>query len=514
MKKMKKIFVKSCLFSLLLVFSGCNDWLDIKPTGVQSSDTYWQTKEEAEQVLMSAYIQLRDCHPSFFKWGELRAGALEFGMVHSASSDQATDDERLLRMLDIRPSNSLCDWSEVYTAIGRANSVIKFAPKALETDATFSRELCNSYIAEAIFIRSLCYFYLVRTFRDVPYVTDPFADDSKTFLDSISSGNDILNLVIKDLEGARAKPGYEVTWQTKGRATSWAIYALMADIYLWQGRYSDVRLMYQKLKLGGFSLAETEDYFTLFYPGNNPEESIFELQFRDGDDFTSQNNQLFEWFQASTIDGRYIVSDLSKDIIGADHGDEIRGEKYMYDGEYTGGKYFKYLGTADRKDVGVHVDSRLRGEKDREPNWIFYRFADIVLMEAEAMVQTGVPHVDVCVFLDSTIRKRAGLTTKLTVPGDDNKLAMYTIILDERLKEFMAEGKRWFDILRIARNGGDYKFSSILIDELCRSVPSKDQDMWRLRLLDEYGHYLPISKSEIEASYGNLPQNPFYKNIE
>ena len=181
MRKIKNIVKKSCLLYVLLAMCGCNSWLDINPVGVQTSDTYWQTKEEVEQVLTSSYMQLRDCMPYFFRWGEIRADELDFGMTQSTDASQLGQDERSMRTMNILPSNVLNNWSAVYKAIGRANSVIQFAETALETDITFSRELCNSFIAEAVFVRSLCYFYLVRTFRDVPYITAAYADDEQEF---------------------------------------------------------------------------------------------------------------------------------------------------------------------------------------------------------------------------------------------------------------------------------------------------------------------------------------------
>ena len=259
MRKIKNIVKKSCLLYALLAMCGCNSWLDINPVGVQTSDTYWQTKEEVEQVLTSSYIQLRSCMPYFFRWGELRADELDYGMTQSTDASQTGQDERSLRTMDIRPSNVLNDWSAVYKAIGRANSVIQFAETALETDITFSRELCNSFIAEAVFVRSLCYFYLVRTFRDVPYITEAYADDEQEFAVPKTDGEYILDQVVQDLERyvRMCKPGYEVEWQTKGRATCWAFYALMADIYLWQENYGQVIEKCNILEKAGFALKLT-----------------------------------------------------------------------------------------------------------------------------------------------------------------------------------------------------------------------------------------------------------------
>lgn len=510
---MKKVIYisKISLIAILLSLVSCNNWLDIEPVGVQTSDSYWETKEEVEQVLSSAYVGLRDCMPLFFKWGELRTNELDFGMAHSTSSDKETQDERSLRTLDIKSTSVFTRWANVYTVIGRANSVIHFAKNALKTDITFTPELANSYIAEAVFLRSLCYFYLVRTFRDVPYIKDVYADDSKTFTIPKTDGNEILVDVIKDLEEnvTKCKPGYEVEWQTKGRATSWGFYALMADIYLWQERYPEVRNIYKILKNAGFKLVSTKSYWELFYPGNSKEESIFELQYRGN--LPNQSNSLYYWFNSSVNDGRYIISENSKNLFEKEEVEEdIRGKGYTYDTRYIGEKYWKYIGTESRKDQ-IYPDSKERPKDQRSPNWIFYRFADIVLMEAEAMTMTNVPLNQVAGFIDTTIRKRAGYTKPLLVPS--TKEEMLGLILKERQKEFLAEGKKWFDVLRMSRKE-NYSYRGFLEETLLFYVSVKDRSTWKIRLKNEYSHYLPINKSEIENSRGVLKQNPFYEGVE
>lgn len=514
MRKIKNIVKKSCLLYALLAMCGCNSWLDINPTGVQTSDTYWQTKEEVEQVLTSSYIQLRTCMPYFFRWGELRADELDYGMTQSTDASQLGQDERSLRTMDIRPSNVLNDWSSVYKAIGRANSVIQFAETALETDITFSRELCNSYIAEAIFVRSLCYFYLVRTFKDVPYITEAYADDEQEFAVPKADGDYILEQVIQDLEKyvRMCKPGYEVEWQTKGRATCWAFYALMADIYLWQENYGQVLEKCSILEKAGFDLEEKAKYWENFYPGNSKKESIFELQFRHNTT-DNQKNSLFSWFSAGVSDARYLISEDSKRLFEEEDVEDIRGKGYMYDNRYIGEKYWKYLGTASRSGL-IYPDSRLRGTTERSPNWIFYRYAEIILMKAEAMTMQGTPYDQICRMLDTTIRRRAGYddASKLAVPETEEE--MLKIVLNERRKEFLAEGKRWFDVVRMGQKQG-YKYRSYFTQVALKYVSAKDRPMWKVKLENSaYGFYLPILKSEIEASHGVLTQNPFYEDVE
>lgn len=137
-----------------------------------------------------------------------------------------------------------------------ANAVIKYSPGVIEKDITFTEGLSNSYIAEAIFIRTLCYFYLVRTFDRVPLVLEPYVDDSQGFNVQVAERNVILNQLISDLKkyAPMCKPGYEVDWQNKGRATSWACYALLA-------RHLSLE---RRLRSGYPSLQQSDQFSTLF----------------------------------------------------------------------------------------------------------------------------------------------------------------------------------------------------------------------------------------------------------
>lgn len=499
---------KYCLLFLLMSLAGCNSWLDIDPVGVQTSGTFWRTKEEVEQVLISSYIQLRECMPFFMKWGELRGDGLEFGASHDTDNSPATNDERLIKRLDIRPSNTLNNWAPVYTAIGRANSVIRFSPTALQHDATFAPSLSDAFVAEAIFVRSLCYFYLVRTFRDVPLILEPYADDSKDFYVNKTPGAQVLDQIIADLEAYKnkCKPGYETPWQTKGRATSWSFRALLADAYLWRGREEDYRKVLdiaQEFETSGLELVENEKWMSIYYPGNSVE-SIFELQYRGN--LTKQTNSLYSWFWG----GRYVVSYNVKDIFEKENKDEadVRGVGSGYKGGSEPSAIWKYGGTKNAKN-GVFDGAR--GDGDRSPNWIFYRYADIILMKAEAQVMTG-DIAGACQTLEP-IRTRAGYIVKPVPDLPGNEQEALIMVMKERAKEFVGEGKRWFDILRLARTR-DYQNLNYMIEIMLQPVPAKDRPLWNMRLQNPDSHYLPIHLDEVKTSHGVLIQNPFYKNIE
>lgn len=501
-RTIRNIILFSATLLMLYVPTGCNSWLDLLPTNDQTTDRYWESKEEVEAVLASAYVQLRTtaCQERYVLWGEMRGDGIA---LNSATSNAAK-----IKNLDILTTNTICQWSAFYTAIGYANSVLKYGPTVLDKDPTFTQELMNSYAAEAVFIRSLCYFYLVRTFNNVPLVTEPYVDDSQDYAVATSPEADVLAYLVTDLENNlnRCKTGYESDqsnpWQNKGRVTRWAYHALLADIYLWQGNYGRCIHHCDELeKSKKFRLMEKEDWFKNFYPGNT-DENIFELQWsRSVDNSTSS---FYNWYMngenASPL-STYIISDKSKELFTETLERDVRGDNGSY--RDATGKIWKFGGT-DFKNVGGSI----RPYQDN--NWIFYRYADIRLMKAEALVMQGDLQGAKDIVQDE-IRFRAGYNTQINLPANEYDGLM--MVMQERQREFIGEGKRWFDILRVAKRN-DFQYKQYLLDVLLESVSAKDYAVWASKLSDVNSYYLPIYKTEVDNGKGVLEQNPYYKDLD
>ncbi len=483
---------------MLFLAAGCNSWLDLLPANDQTTDQFWQSKEEVESVLYGTYTQMRNCIRQFVPWGELRGDGITLGPALNAEEDA-------IKRLDILPSNSICKWEALYTTIGRANSVIKYGPDVLDRDPTFKTEYLNSLIAEAIYLRSLCYFYLVRTFGSVPYITEPYVDDSQDYSIPVSSESHILGELTKTLEAykGKCKLGYEAigsdTWQNTGRATQWAYHALLADIYLWQGNYgAAVKACDDILTKYRFTLVNTEDWYTVYNPGNSAE-SIFELNWSS---MYNQVNELYLWFYNGTANQRYAVSNSTVELFKENTTiEDIRGNFGSY--LESNGKIWKYAGySCYNKSTTIRME---------DANWIFYRLPDIYLIKAEALIMLDQQNYQAACDLIDMIRERAGYKTKVAIPASEYDALI--LVMQERQREFFAEGKRWFDILRIAKRN-NYKYKNYLVDILLKDIPAKDRARWEAKLSDVNSYYLPIFKTEIENSRGVLVQNPYYADLD
>jgi len=491
MKKNKLIL---SIFLLALSLTSCSDYLTVLPENNQSSDEYWKTKEEVEAVLGAGYVKLRSTQESFFLWGEARGNGIFFNGTGSDGQQAA----QKLRNMDILPTNELVKWDELYSVVNMANSVIKFGPEVVSRDESFNVNVMNSYLSEAYFQRALAYFYLVRLWKDVPFVQTPYVNDDASYVLPKSDGDVILASCLKDLNTAleSAKEVFPEStldnpMNSKGRATKWAIYTLIADINLWLGNYDEsIIACEQVMNSNRIGLINGTMWFSNFFPGNS-NESIFEIQYKQS---LAQTNSFLSWFDTNI---HYSISPYTLYLYTTSETD-LRGLNASYD---VNGKIWKY--------IGINPTTKRNSSLQNDQNWIVYRMADIYLMEAEAYIMKGTEtDMNTGLNLINAIRNRAGLTTS---NGSSNQIAMITLLLEERQREFFAEGKNWFDMLRIGRRNGN-EFKELFISQVLQVASASNQSMIKAKLSDTNSWYLPIHAEELSAN-SELVQNPYYNNL-
>lgn len=396
MKKISKVVALLTLtVGLLPMSTGCADYLEVTPENSQVADDYWRTEADVENILFGGYYNLRSTVETYLiPWGEVR-----LGMVYNAQSTTK------LQSWQMTSSQSLCDWSTFYKIINIANTVLERASEAQAADDTYSEAALRSHYCEAYFLRALSYFYLVRNFRDVPMPLKAYADDNIEINLPKSDEATVIEQIKNDLRQAlatgAAKESFSSTWETKGRATKWAIYALMADVCLWSEDYAsclqfcDALLNAKGAKSPAFMATPTRsNYMSMFNPGNS-NESIFELQYNYEEEQTNNLPILFDDVHADKV---YAVSPEAcsdfvneyTSIVGDGEGSPVSlresSRTYhasFYPGAGAGMAYglskgyvWKYIGstTEDKKRTSTYYD----------PNFIIYRMADIMLMKAEA----------------------------------------------------------------------------------------------------------------------------------
>ena len=509
----------------LCVTSSCSDWLAVEPGDSQVAESYWSSKADVDNMLMGGYSYLRSTTESYLiPYGEVRAG-----LVYHRSASK-------LQQLNIVSTLSLTNWSSFYKIVNVANVVLNNAHKVQKEDPTYTDPELNSHLCEAYFLRALAYFYLVRNWRDVPIVTEGVEDDSKPFLYAKSPEADVIAQIKSDIRTAlatgAAKEEYETTWETKGRATKWALNALMADVCLWSGDYQDC-IDYCEGVLGSQSTkaprlltdSSRSTWYSMFNPGNS-KESIFEIQWNYEEDQTNNLCTLFRKYGAGSTNtsDNYRVSPVLLEKFAAeyDYCNEEKvaaGEESSTDGIRTlyssvvPNSAFATGVTSDwgyvYKYSGMLVGHTERSAEEYDPNYIIYRCAELYLMEAEAYAMLD--NYEKAVELINVIRTRAAAEPK-ELTGSESQVDILQMILDERFLEFVGEGKAWYDLLRMGRRSSTYRKELLIQNVIDYSVGGTNLKETTIKniLNDDGLCFLPIYASELEHD-SLLVQNPSYK---
>ena len=519
---MKK-WIFQTLVITLIVFCGCKDLLDVTPEDKVTGNNFWRNKEQIETAMVGGYGRLQGCLHTFFVWGELRS-ELVIVTGGPANSPGTIDNRRNVNNNMITQDNGECYWGGVYSTINQFNYVIDFAPSVRAVDRSFTETELDYFLGEAITMRSLCYFYLARTFHSFPYITEASKTDQQRYDYAPIPGTQALDSIVKDLLWAesRVRKDYsDVTFSDvnlrtlyeKGRVTQPFIWALLADVYLTQNKYGEALVYLDKIiNSERFSLMVGDrGWYSIFFPGNSAE-SIFEIQFSRA---YENSGNVVRWFSDRGDDRGEQWYNLRR---------TLRTQTFKYwegdsrlvpriDSRGGGGTYITGSSTetslvwkwSGNRWGGLRNDEQMRNASTNDANWILYRLADVYLMKAEALNRLS--RQDEAVEVLTAVRTRVNVTEPVSYANEEE---LENLILDERAAELAFEGKRWFDLVRIARrqNNNIDLISNRLSES--RTMTNIDDALWKARVADPMSWYFPINKSELEKN-PNLVQNPYYR---
>lgn len=503
---MRYIKTSACLLVIAFVSFQCKkSLLEIDQTiPTRTVENYYQTETEALTAVIATYTPLQAMYNgAAWHIGDIMSDDCDLGGggggdgLETAALDNFTMDA-------FNPIVSLM-WSQCYFGIYRANLVLEKIPLV----PVMNEEIRNRSLAEAKFLRALYYFHLVRLYGDVPLYTNVISlADASTIARSPKQA--VYDQIIADLKDAETVLPSSYPADDKGRATSGAAKALMANVYLWMGDKSNAATKaLEVINSNQYSLWENyADNFKL--QSENGKESVFEIQYRNGNQTFSDYGQgqklntffgpRFQYIVASGGYGwnvptlnfvqsyeRSNPSDLNTivDIRRASSmwmpGDTEDSLKYTQPATLVGSPYGfnvrKYFVPVYNTDGDV-------GGWSCALNVPFIRYSEVLLIYAEAAGKsTGKPYID-------QVRARAGLAPLADALSDQLYL---DAVFNERRHEFAFEMHRWYDLLR-------YPDENYFVNVMRASG--------KTNVLPKH-RYMPIPQSEIDKD-PNLTQNDGY----
>ena len=568
-RKSKRAACKALLSALFILptalFTSCSDFLQIEPQEIIVLGKYWDEEADVESVVSGCYssMQSQSVISRMMVWGEFRSDNIVGGRNFENDIQIANIFKE-----NINASNTYAKWGDFYNVINRCNIVLRYAPEVAQKDPSYTQSKLNATIAEVSALRDLMYFYLIRTFCDVPYITEPYLDDNQKMDIPASKFDDILASLIEDLESKQsmAVKRYPLTqiYYQRGRITQDAIHALLADLYLWKQDYANaVRYadMVIKAKLDEFEsekknrLASTsggkelidgfplisDTYATGNYYGTafesifgsgNSSESIFELIFMNDDDMLANGAVSSFYGNATTFPGLARPADF----IGTDLTDEsfsVFLSKYdarFYENlqpvqgqsnTYGINKYIAPSTLVDLSKAEIQASySSPYADGKCHSNWIVYRLTDVMLMKADALVEMAPEGEDAnsmqqadtllrqAFSIVNAINKRSNCSKEeknLDWDKYSSKSSMRTLVLEERQRELMFEGKRWYDLVRRSRRDGN---TTYMVGTVSRKGTSGSGAL-SSKLSRMEAIYWPYHIDELKVN-PNLKQNPAF----
>jgi hypothetical protein len=542
----RKIRLLWCIGMLVLAGSACNT-LDPLPTDNYTDETFWQSTANAELVVNMAYNQMYSADKM---WND---EALSDNIFEGRSNT----DQRAIRngVADPTLGRFATEWREAYEGLKTCHVFLANVDRV--PDAT--EEWKQRRKAEIRFIRAFIYFRLINFYGDVPFfTTDISLEESSTIRRSPKAT--ILSFIHDELSAISAflPRRDELPSSDNGRITKGAVMAFQARSYLYESNWQKVAdycdsLINSQGTYGTYNLFPS--YAGLFEAANEYNQEVI-LDYA----YVPSLKMWSRLYDAAPLSAGARLNAYAPLQSLVDNYLTIRGlpiaedPAYSPDNPYVNrdprmaativfheGKWVNFEGNTltiytkpgtgntneERLDVyagaagnasptGYYVkkyyDRTATQTFDAGLNIIMFRYADVLLMYAEAMHHLG--HFNAAIW-DQTIRpirERAGFeaATALAFPTDLDQAALTTLIRNERRSELALEGLRYFDIVRW-RAGKTYLDGVVYGARFANG----NRDYIRLdnRRFDENRDYLwSIPQSQIDLNRNLLPNNPGHAN--
>ena len=456
---MKKINIKIYLvliLTLVLNLSCSDSFVDVKPSSDNSED-FFNTEDDYQKALIGAYDLLQSTYLNVLL-GEIASDNT------LAGGESATDVVGIQEVDDMThtPLNAqLRDiWSWMFAGVNRANYILEFKDKI-----DFAGK--EQVLAQATFLRAYYYFELVKWFGDVPLSVDKRILFGEQFNIDRTPKADVYAQIEIDLQFAASN--LPVVQDTPGRITKGAAQALLGKVYLYQQKY-DLAATVLESVITSNAYTLITDYNSIFEEaGENNAESVFEVQYFDGQGAgfgclqCSEGNVAVGFSGVRNYTGPDFTSGFSfnvpdQEVVDAFEAGDLRKEVAILDinawATSTGATFgvgYEHTGYFNRKYIPRTRSATAQGDRNltNPNNYRAIRFADVLLMAAEAYNRSTTPNDTKAQAYLNRVRERAFGNNANNITASGNVL--YDNILTERRVELVGEGHRFFDLVRTGK---------------------------------------------------------------
>ncbi len=512
--------MKKILLIILLPFTliQCSDdFLERSSLTQIAEDNFWTSESDAFLALNAVYssLQSRSLYGGNLNGWQGFPGFDNLG--DNAFNQYKWEGPGLFMEGTIDPSSGPIGavWNNLYEGVARVNSVIKNVNEISEE--LISKETKNALSGQAYFLRALLYFNLAVYYEDVPLITAP-----QTLEEAFVAKNTYAEVTAQVVEDLKLAIQYLPATQPNslyGYATKGAALSLLARVQLYNKQYTGefgvLSLTEQVMGLG-YSLHP--DYAELFTPaGETSPEIVFSVRFLRGDD--TNNGEAFSatFLGTPKVDQRpmknlvndYYCTDglpvTESPLFNPDDERENRDPRalatiYFKDDQYLDDPVRVFPGNGP---TGYGMRKYIRRGPDADGNAVFgegsqdfyvIRYADVLLMRAEALAETG--DVSGATQLINQVRDRVNMPHVEDVEGAVGQTQMVEIVRHERRVELALEGLRFMDLKRWGT-----------VEQAFQRAAADPVGPYNPQYLGRRSEVFPIPQSEIDVN-PNLVQHP------
>jgi hypothetical protein len=488
----------------MVILASCSRDLDLKPISASTSVTFYANTNDFTQGVYAAYNSLRTFPDRQLNLSETRSDNL-----YAVSDGGVRDWEGINNFQKTIASNPYINtaWSANYNGIYKCNVLLDQLQKNGDviTDASLRKRM----EAEARFLRAFYYFDLVRWFGKVPLVDKPITASEAVTIGR-NSVTEVYDLVINDLKFAGDNLPESVVTAEKGRVTRYAAKGILALVYMTRSgptysiegpglglsEWNQAATLLNEI-IGSNKFSFLSSYNSIFdFSNENNGEVVFDIQYVSG-----ANPSLGSTFPSLLVPDTYFrslgkidqnglsIRPVSNSLFNSyEAGDTRKAYSiqtgYVYNGDAETRSFFKKY---------VDISKVPAKAADWSVNYIVLRYTDVLMLKAECVLH-GAPGSQIT-DVDDVVNK-VRLRGSLTTPKANITLEQ---LMDERRREFAAEGMRWHDLVR-----------SGLVTTVMPAWIAADDIQHKVQTFQKEYIVYPVPQAEMDVNQGVFTQNAGY----
>ncbi len=518
---------------IAMLNTACKKYLYEGPITSTYEAEFWVSQSSVEQATVAMYGQLRNNlratyggnEAAHFVNGDLVTGTFYpiansfLGYSLTSPAQGYAGNKGIPFYFNYVPywAGVLNNWTRYYQLIAQANLILENVPK-MPASAFTSETVRKQYLAEALFMRSYAYFYMIRIWGDPVYVNKLYKDIDYGNIPPLARTPEsvVLDSCLIDLKKATSYFTSPVTIGTPAiRANSGSNDALIAHIYAWKQQYDSSHVYCQKvINNYGYALESMTNYTNL-WQGVGSSENIFEIAMMvNNNDPNFKPGATNAWTEtqfncfATFLKGAPVGNQKTRcwvapkgSIIDKNLFDTAKDTRFKRIMQYTPAansdkegyllqKYTKFTYQDSVKKVLPYFNNNL----------VLFRLSDIILLDAEALAAKGdLPGAAAAL---GKTESRAGISS-YTTPTD--KIGMINEVIAERGRELIGEGCWFYDLIRteiLLQSLGSGKSAGWLVSKCGYRADRIDQSL--------KGYYWPLDMTTLFPQNSLLTQNPYF----